>query len=86
MENRDILLVDGHEDSARAVTHLLESRGYAVNVITDGDAVLEKARQFPDLILLERTLPDRDGLELCRLIREDKRLHYIPVVILAAGI
>jgi CheY-like chemotaxis protein/two-component sensor histidine kinase len=67
-----ILLVDDHADAARILAKLLFSRGYEVQVVHDGGAAVEKAREFrPQVLLLDIGLPGVDGYELVRLLRQD---------------
>lgn len=73
-----ILLVEDHEDSAEMMMLFLESEGYRVHWVSTANAALElfstaeppDAAQRPDLILLDLTLPDIDGLEVGRRLKE----------------
>jgi two-component system KDP operon response regulator KdpE len=77
-----ILLVDDDVSIQRAVAPLLRSRGYHVEVVGTGhDAVKAVVDKAPDLIVLDLGLPDLEGAEVCRLIREHTRA---PIVILSA--
>ena len=56
--------------------------GFAAEWIPDGELLLEKVRTFsPDLVLLDVTLPRRDGFELCRMLR---CIVQIPVLMVSA--
>jgi two-component system KDP operon response regulator KdpE len=77
-----ILLVDDDVSIQRAVAPLLRSRGYHVEVVGTGhDAVKAVVDKAPDLIVLDLGLPDLEGAEVCRLMREHTRA---PIVILSA--
>ena len=77
-----ILLVDDEVAIQRAMTPLLRSHGYDVTVAGTGRQALDGfARDRPDLIVLDLGLPDMDGTEVCRLIREQAET---PIVILSA--
>jgi two-component system KDP operon response regulator KdpE len=77
-----ILLVDDEVAIQRAVAPLLRSRGYEVDVVGTGvDAVNAVVAQAPDLIVLDLGLPDLEGTEVCRRIRQ---LSKVPIVILSA--
>jgi len=67
-----ILVVDDEVDLAEAVARGLRRDGYAVDVVHDGMSAVEAARltQF-DLICLDLTLPDIDGLEVCQQLHRD---------------
>ena len=59
----------------------LEAEGYAVDVAEDGPAALTMARevQYP-LIVLDRLLPGLDGLEICRVLRQERRDSLILMI------
>ncbi len=67
-----LLVVDDEEDLAEAVAEALRREGYAVDVAHTGQDALDRLIINPyDLVLLDLTLPDIDGIEVCRLIRTD---------------
>jgi DNA-binding response OmpR family regulator len=77
-----ILLVEDDLAIAVPLARALERDQFSVTHVTTGGAALDVARQGVDLVVLDLTLPDVDGLEVCRAIREfDNRL---PIVILTA--
>ena len=66
-----ILLVDDEVSIQRAMAPLLRSRGYGVAVAASGREALERVeRDRPDLLILDLGLPDMDGLEVCRRVRD----------------
>jgi PleD family two-component response regulator len=80
-----ILLVDDEEDIRRPLATHLNERGYAVFELGEGSATLEAARYWePDLLLLDLRLPDADGMDLLRALKEDWRTSPIPVVLLSS--
>ena len=83
MNEKQILLVDDDMDLVDLTAELLRSRHYKVDIARTGSDALDKVRHNPDLILLDRNLPDMEGLEICRKIRDDKRLRSIPIIILS---
>lgn len=69
-----ILVVDDEVELADAVAGSLRREGYAVDVANGGQEALERLAINPyDLVLLDLTMPDIDGLEVCRLVRTDPR-------------
>lgn len=77
-----VLLVDDEVSIQRAMAPLLRARGYAVSVAGSGrEAVGLFERERPDLVILDLGLPDLDGSEVCRQIRERADT---PIVILSA--
>lgn len=80
-----IFVVEDDPDISRLVRHHLETAGYAVKVFPTGNAVVADAeRQRPTLFLLDIMVPGKDGLELCRQIRQTQSLASIPVIFLTA--
>src|SRR3989338_8153059 len=81
MSEKYILIVDGNRKSAQGTAALLESRDYKVDLAHSGSDALQKVTQYPDLILLERNLPDISGLEVCQAIRNNRRLQHISIIV-----
>jgi two-component system, OmpR family, KDP operon response regulator KdpE len=77
-----ILLVDDEVSIQRAVGMLLESRGYHVDLAGTGEGALRLAdERAPDLIVLDLGLPDVDGAEVCRRLRNTSKT---PIIVLSA--
>jgi len=78
-----ILLIEDDEIFRTIISDNLRSEGYRVDAVGDGQAALAHLRSTaPDLILLDLTLPDLDGLGLCPLLK--KHGSSIPLIILSA--
>ena len=85
-------MIDDEKDTVEMITILLESEGYHVVPARSGAEAmtfLERERQKGsesetpvDLILLDVMLGDEDGRDICRRIKEDEKLKFIPVIIL----
>lgn len=85
MAKGNILVVDDEKNLLQLVNYNLSKEGYSVNAVTTGEEALEAARsRHPDLILLDLMLPGVDGLEVCRLIKNDPTMSHIPVIMLTA--
>jgi two-component system KDP operon response regulator KdpE len=77
-----ILLVDDEIAIQRSLGPLLRTHGYDVEMASAGSAALKLAADHaPDLIVLDLGLPDLDGTEVCRRIRETSK---VPIIILSA--
>ncbi len=82
LANKRILVVDDEERIVRFIRLNLEQDGFQVVEAFSGKQAMEKLRQaLPDLILLDVMLPDLDGFEVLRMVREN---HDIPVIMLTA--
>ncbi len=82
MSSARILLVDDEIAIQRSLGPLLRTHGYDVEMASAGSAALRLAAEHPpDLIVLDLGLPDLDGTEVCRRIRETSK---VPIIILYA--
>ncbi len=82
-----ILVVDDDREIVRLVRAYLEKEHYQVFIAYDGQTALHMVRsERPNLIVLDLMLPDRDGWEITRTIRNDSSLHNIPIIMLTARI
>ena len=81
-EQRRVLVVDDHEDIRSLVRDYLQANNFLVEVAVNGpEAVEMAARAKPDLMILDLTLPGRDGLDVCREVRKSSAM---PILILSA--
>jgi signal transduction histidine kinase len=84
-ENATILVVEDSRTQAIELQFLLESNGYIVHVTNDGKQALQWLQtELPDVIITDIVMPEVNGYELCRAIREDSRMSHIPVVLLTS--
>lgn len=84
-QNYKILVVDDEPDILEILEYNLEKEGYGVRVASNGRKGVEEARSFqPDLILLDIMMPEQDGVETCRQIREISELQNVYVIFLTA--
>ena len=85
-ESRDgmkILVVDDNVDSAESLALLLSMGGHETHVAHDGPGAMAAAAQFlPDVMLLDIGLPQMDGLEVCRRVRQEPWGRRMAVVAL----
>ena len=80
-----IFVVEDDPDISRLVRHHLENEGFSVRVYPTGATVIADAeRQRPALFVLDIMVPGRDGLELCRTVRQTHGLAAVPVIFLTA--
>lgn len=80
-----ILVVDDEEDLLELIHYNLAKEGYRVTCVGTGEDALREARANPpDLIVLDLLLPNVDGLEVCKLLKNDSRTKHVPIVMLTA--
>jgi two-component system phosphate regulon response regulator PhoB len=80
-----IFVVEDDPDISRLVRHHLEAAGFGIKLFPTGNNVVTEAeRSRPLLFVLDIMVPGKDGLELCRQIRQMPALSAIPVIFLTA--
>lgn len=85
MPKERILVVDDEEDLLELIKYNLSKEGYRVAGVGTGEEAIRRARSdLPDLVVLDLLLPNVDGLEVCRVLKNDARTKHIPVVMLTA--
>jgi DNA-binding response OmpR family regulator len=77
-----ILVVDGEPAFCRLMLMTLSTQGYDVLSAASGQEALTIITSSVDLVLLDLTLPDSDGLKICRMLKTNEETKHIPVIIL----
>lgn len=78
-----ILIVDDAPASLKVVANMLGGNGYRLALAESGaDALSFSAERAPDLILLDIVMPDMDGFEVCKKLKESDNTASIPVIFL----
>ena len=84
-KNQKILIVDDEETNLKLIISMLKHHGYVFETAADGAEALVKAKSFkPDLIFLDIMMPEMDGYEACKRLKEDAATKHIPVVMVTA--
>jgi len=79
------LIADDNEANREILERLLAARGYDIVMAGDGEEALISARaKLPDLVLLDVMMPKMDGLEVCRQLKADKSLPFMPIILVTA--
>jgi two-component system, OmpR family, phosphate regulon response regulator PhoB len=85
MSSKNILIVEDDANISKLIKYNLEKEGFKSHIIATGDKVFSYLKDNKvDLVLLDLMLPGKDGLEICRELKQDKKLAKIPVVMLTA--
>ena len=83
---KKILIADDEADVLKVLAYELSKNGYDVVTAVDGEEALTMISQhLPDLILLDNKMPRLDGEEVCKRIKADPRLKFIPVIFITAS-
>ena len=82
-----ILIVDDDIAIIRILRSYLEQANYNVLTANDGTTAIQLLRnKKPDLLVLDLMLPDKDGWDITRFIRADKKLSTVPIIMLTARV
>lgn len=85
MATQKILIVEDDKNISRLVKYNLEKAGFDCVVTITGEEALEVLdKQAIDLIILDIMLPKIDGFEVCKQIKQDRKLSHIPIIMLTA--
>lgn len=80
---KKVLIIEDEQSILKLLSYNLEQEGYNVEVMMDGQEGLELALENEyDMILLDLMLPNKDGIEICRTLRQEK--IEVPIIMLTA--
>ena len=82
MSDKKVLIVDDEKDIRNIIRYNLEKQGFKCISATDGEGALEKLNKNPDLIILDIMMPEKDGYEVCKIIRAQG--NTVPIIFLTA--
>jgi len=81
---RTIAVVDDNADNRLIIRTILEDQYQVIEFSSGLDAIAGFKKMRPDVVILDISLPEMDGTEILRRIRDDKELHDLPVIALTA--
>ncbi|NJS11093.1 MAG: PAS domain-containing protein [Microcoleus sp. CSU_2_2] len=82
---QNILMVDDHPESLHLLSQLLSKQGYQVRPTRDGELALKSAQKTPpDLILLDIMMPDMNGYQICKQLKNCSKTKDIPIIFISA--
>ncbi len=80
-----ILIVDDEEANLKYMSTLISRYGYIFDAARNGIEAIEKTKKInPDIILLDILMPEMDGIEACKRLKEDPETRHIPIIVLTA--
>lgn len=83
-DNPLVLVVEDNYDMRKFIQHIL-CKEYNIITADDGADGLIKAKKYiPDIIISDVMMPEKDGFELCRLLKENVSTNHIPIILLTA--
>lgn len=81
-----VLVIEDNAANLELMTYLLTAFGHTVLVARDGkEGVASAAHDTPDIILCDLALPEMDGYEVARSVRNERRLRSVPIIAVTAS-
>ena len=81
-----ILIADDDSVLLKYLSAVLEKYDYQYTTATNGKEAVEKVKAYsPDLMLLDVMMPEMDGLEVCKKLKDDPRTRHIPVILITGS-
>lgn len=79
-----ILVIEDDADILNALNIVLSSVGFDVDVLLQGASIMKNDFVLPDLFIIDKKLPNVDGLEICRYLKSRSPYNDIPVIAISA--
>ena len=81
-KNFSVLIVDDRAENIQLAAQVIKQAGYRVAYASSGKAALSTVKNFPfDLILLDIMMPEMDGFEVCKELKNNSQTKDIPVIV-----
>ncbi|NIQ17781.1 MAG: response regulator, partial [Candidatus Aenigmarchaeota archaeon] len=81
---KKILIVDDDPQAVDLLREILTAQNFRVISAGNGDEAIKKVREEkPDIVVLDVVLPGLDGFDVCRVLKQDKMTHSIPIIMLS---
>ena len=78
-----ILIIDDDPDTLETMTAILETHDYEILTALSGlEGISKASKEKPDLIIMDVLMPELDGFTACKMIKENKEIKNIPVILL----
>lgn len=80
---KKIVLAEDDADIRYILELALSEAGYEVEALCDGNAIIEGARNSPDLFILDKALPTVDGLAICKYLKVNEKTRHVPIIMIS---
>lgn len=80
-----VLIIEDDPETLSALNIVLGSLGFDVDVLLKGDGILRNQFVTPDIFLIDKWLPDVNGLDICHYLKSKPNYKDIPVIIISAS-
>jgi len=84
-KTQKILVIEDDPDILNALNVVLGSVGFDVDVMLSGKHIFLNQFSVPDLFILDKRLPDVDGLDICRYLKSKPNYSAVPIIVISAS-
>lgn len=84
-DKKTVMLVDNDVSIVEIVSAMLEFSNYRVRVVTAGNVVPQIKVEKPDVVLMDVSMPQADGRDVCRAVKMSGETSDVPVILISAG-
>ena len=83
---KKILIVDDEPDIIKITRYWLIKQGYEVLIVSNGQEGINAAREHkPDVIVMDYRMPVLNGIDACKILKQDETLKHIPIIFMTAS-
>jgi DNA-binding response OmpR family regulator len=82
---KHIIFVDDDPGAQDAYKTIFDPQEYEVIIYSNGNTILNKKAEIPDLYLLDKQLSGIDGLDICRFLKSHENTSHVPIIMLSAS-
>ncbi|HLR38441.1 MAG TPA: response regulator [Chitinophagaceae bacterium] len=82
---KNVTFVDDDPDIQEIFSLVFANADFKLNQLTEGYALLENEGDTADVIILDKQLPDIDGIEVCQRLKQEEETKDIPIIMLSAN-
>jgi DNA-binding response OmpR family regulator len=82
---KKVLIIDDDQDMLYLVSEMLRGQFQPLQAVTGKEGINIAVREQPDAILLDVNMPEMDGFEVCKRLREQPKTYHIPILMLTAA-
>ena len=85
LKNKKVMIADDDVGIVQLLSLMLKQEGYEVCSTLNGATLLDIDKEFPDLILLDISMPGVDGRDICKSLKQKELTKNIPIVMISAS-
>lgn len=85
LKNKKVMIADDDVGIVQLLSLMLKHEGYDVCSTLNGATLLDIEKEFPDLILLDISMPGVDGRDICKILKQKELTKKIPIVMISAS-